>query len=156
MVNTEIRLVMFFVVKDGEALYNQQKQDLELTVAQIMGFLLPKFRLKLKKVEKTTRSFRYVLCLVAQSCMTLCNCRGCSPPGSSVHGDSPGKSTGVGCLLQGIFPTQRSNPGLLHCRQILYRLSHQEAPSWHSITDSNSLQMGIGGLELGERKWRGG
>ena len=52
---------MFFVVKDGEALYNQQKQDLELTVAQIMGFLLPKFRLKLKKVEKTTRSFRYDL-----------------------------------------------------------------------------------------------
>ena len=45
----------------------------------------------------------------------------CSPLGSSVHGDSPGKSTGVGCQsLQGIFPTQRSNPGLLHCRQILY------------------------------------
>ena len=36
--------------------------------------------------------------------------------------DSPGKNTGVGChfLLQGIFPTQGSNPGLLHCRQILY------------------------------------
>ena len=46
----------------------------------------------------------------------------CSPPGSSVHGDSPGKNTGVGChaLLQGIFPTQESNQGLLHCRQILY------------------------------------
>ena len=41
----------------------------------------------------------------------------CSPPGSSVHGDSPGKNTGVGChaLLQGIFPTQGSNPGLLYC-----------------------------------------
>ena len=38
----------------------------------------------------------------------------CSPPGSSVHGDSPGKNTGGGCpaLFQGIFPTQRSNPGL--------------------------------------------
>ena len=50
-----------------------------------------------------------------------------SPPGSSVHGDSPGKNTGVGChaLLQGIFPTQRLNPGLLHCRRILYHLSHQ-------------------------------
>ena len=38
----------------------------------------------------------------------------CSMPGSSVHGDSPGKNTGVGChfLLQGIFPTQGSNPGL--------------------------------------------
>ena len=54
----------------------------------------------------------------------------CSPPGSSVHGDSPGKNTGVGChaLLQGILPTQGSNPGLLLCRQILYCLSHQESP----------------------------
>ena len=45
-------------------------------------------------------------------------------------GDSLGKNTGVGChaLLQGIFPTQGSNPGLLHCRQILYGLRHQR--SW--------------------------
>ena len=44
--------------------------------------------------------------------------------------DSPSKNTGVGChfLLQGIFPTQGSNPGLLHCRQTLYRLSHQGSP----------------------------
>ena len=51
----------------------------------------------------------------------------CNPPGSSVHGDSPGKNTGVGChaLLQGIFPTQGSNPGLPHCRWILYCLSHK-------------------------------
>ena len=41
--------------------------------------------------------------------------------------NSPGKNTGVGChaLLQGIFPTQGSNPGHLHCRQILYHLSHE-------------------------------
>ena len=52
----------------------------------------------------------------------------CSPPGSSVQGDSPGKNTGVGChaVLLEIFPTQRSNPGLLHCRQILYHhISHK-------------------------------
>ena len=69
----------------------------------------------------------YVLCLVIQLCPTLCNPMDCSPPGSSVHGDSPGKNTGVGChaLLQGIFPTQGSKPGLLHCRQTLYCLSHQ-------------------------------
>ena len=44
--------------------------------------------------------------------------------------NSPGQNTGVGscCLLQGIFPNQRSNPGLLHCRQILYQLSHQGSP----------------------------
>ena len=44
--------------------------------------------------------------------------------------DFPGKSTGVDChfLLQGIFPTQGSNPGLPHCRQTLYPLSHQGSP----------------------------
>ena len=41
MVNTEIRLIIFFAARDGEALYSQQKQDRELTVAQIMNFLLP-------------------------------------------------------------------------------------------------------------------
>ena len=60
MVNTEIRLIIFFAVEDGEPLYSQQKQDLEVTVAQIMNSLY-KFRLKLKKVEKTTRPFRYDL-----------------------------------------------------------------------------------------------
>ena len=51
------------------------------------------------------------MCLIAQSCPTLCDPMDCDLPGSSVHGDSPGKNTGVGChaLLQGIFPTQGSN-----------------------------------------------
>ena len=60
MVNTEIRLVIFFAVKDGEALYSQQKQDQELTVAP-HDLLIAKFRLKSKKVGKTTRPFRYDL-----------------------------------------------------------------------------------------------
>ena len=49
------------------------------------------------------------------SCPTLCNPVDCSLPGSSVHGNSPDKNTGVGChaLLQGIFPTQGSNPHLV-------------------------------------------
>ena len=53
----------------------------------------------------------------------------CSPPDSSVQGDSP-SNTGVGChpLLQGIFPTQGSNPGLSNFRKILYGLSHQGSP----------------------------
>ena len=61
-----------------------------------------------------------VLCLVTQPCPTLCDPMDCSPPGSSVHEDSPGKNTGVSChaLLQGIFPTQGLNPGLPHYRQI--------------------------------------
>ena len=71
-----------------------------------------------------------VLCLVAQSCPTLCNPIDCSLLDSSIHGDSPGKNTGVDShfLLQGIFPTQGSTPGLLHCRQILCNLSHQGSP----------------------------
>ena len=72
------------------------------------------------------------LCLVSQSCLTLCDPMDCGPPGSSVHGDSPGKNTGMGChfLLQGIFPTRGLNPGLPCCRQILYSLSHQGSPLW--------------------------
>ena len=116
-----------------------------------------------------------LLCLVTQSCPTLCNPMDCTPPGSSVHGDSPGKimentpfsmvesvamesaavpssrgffeprspalqvdslssespgkpkNTGMGSLslLQGIFLTQESNWGLLHCRWIFYQLSYQ-------------------------------
>ena len=67
------------------------------------------------------------MCLVAQLYL-LRNSMDCSSPGPSVHGDSPGKNTGVGChaLLQGIFPNQGSNPGLLHCRWNLYHLSHQK------------------------------
>ena len=59
MVKTEIILMIFFAAKDREALYSQQKQDWELTVAQIMN-LIAKFRLKLKKVGKTTRPFSSV------------------------------------------------------------------------------------------------
>ena len=59
--------------------------------------------------------------LVAQSYLTLCNPMDCSLPGSSVHGILQARIL-VGCLalLQGIFPIQGSNPGLLNCRQILY------------------------------------
>ena len=58
-VNTKIRLIIFFAAKDGEALYSQQKQDLDLTVAQNMNTLLPNS--DLKKVGKTTRPFRHDL-----------------------------------------------------------------------------------------------
>ena len=68
----------------------------------------------------------------AQSCLTLCNLHGPQPARLLCPWNSLGKNTGVGCqaLLQGIFPTQGSNPcllRLLHCRQILYhRASEQE------------------------------
>ena len=60
MVNNKIRLIIFFATKDREALYSQQKQDRELTGSDY-ELLIAKFRLKLKKVGKTTRPFRYDL-----------------------------------------------------------------------------------------------
>ena len=80
-----------------------------------------------------TQNKTCVLCLVTQSTSTLCNHMDCSPPGFSVHGDSPGKNPGVGydALLQGIFPVQGLSPGLLHCRQILYHLRHQGSEIKH-------------------------
>ena len=67
------------------------------------------------------------LCLVAQSCQIFSTPWTITCQAPLVHGDSPGKNSGVGChaLLQGIFPTQGSNPGLPHYRWILYHLSYQ-------------------------------
>ena len=68
---------------------------------------------------------RVCVCSGAQSCQTLCDTMNCSPPGSFVHGNSPGKNNAVGShvFLQGIFPTQGSNPSLPYCRWIFYHLS---------------------------------
>ena len=79
---------------------------------------------------KIGNSFQLRLCVVNQSCLTLCSLRLLYVTvslGSSVHADSPGKNTGVVCraLLQVIFPTQGLNPGLPHYRHILYQLNHQ-------------------------------
>ena len=67
--------------------------------------------------------------LVAQSCATLCDPMNYSLGGSSVHGDSSGKNTGMGCyaLLQ-IFQTKELSQGLLHCRWGLYQLNYQGSP----------------------------
>ena len=75
--------------------------------------------------------FCAMLCWVAHSCPTLCDPMDRGAWWPTVHGDSPGKSTGVGfhALLQGIFLTQGSNPGLLLCRWVLDHLSHQGSPS---------------------------
>ena len=61
MVNTEIRLIISFAAQDGEALYNQQKTRLGADCGSDHEFLIAKFRLKLKKVGKNTRQFRYDL-----------------------------------------------------------------------------------------------
>ena len=71
-----------------------------------------------------------MLCCAVLSCSIVSDAMNCILPGSSVHGDAPGKNTGVGChsRLWGIFPVLGSNPGLPHCKQILYHLSYQGSP----------------------------
>ena len=61
MVDTKIRLIIFFVAKDEEALYSQQKQDWEVNCGSDHELLIAKFRVMLKKLGKTSRSFRYDL-----------------------------------------------------------------------------------------------
>ena len=82
---------------------------------------------------------------VHQSCLTLCDPHGLYNPWNS-----PGQNTGVGSLslLQGIFPTEGLNPGLLHCRRILYQLTHKGSPrvlEWVCCRKGDPFQ----GLELG-------
>ena len=92
-------------------------------------------------VERTVDSecgpgLQFQFCaLCPQSRSTLCDSADCSPPGSSVYGGFPGKNTEVDSLSlhQGIFLTQESNQGLLHCRQILYQLSHQGSQLCYSL-----------------------
>ena len=78
----------------------------------------------------TPSKLAYCAMLSPSVMSNFCDPVDCGSPGSSVHGGSPGKNTGASChaLPQGIFPTQGSNPGLPHCRRILYCLSHQGSP----------------------------
>ena len=72
-----------------------------------------------------------MLRLVTQFCPTPCDSKDFIPPGFYVHGNYPGKNTGVGChaLLHGIFPTQGSNPGPLRAGRFFFcHLSHQRSP----------------------------
>ena len=84
MVNTKIRLIMFFAAKDGEALYSQQKQDWELTVARIVNSLLPNTDRNWRKWRKPL-DHSVQFSSMAQSCLTLCNPMNCSKPGLPVY-----------------------------------------------------------------------
>ena len=81
--------------------------------------------------QEKLRFLDYSVVLVTQLCPTLVVWRGLEPAKLLFPWNSPGQNTGVRChfLLQGIFPRERLNPGLLHGRQILYQLSHQGIPS---------------------------
>ena len=90
------------------------------------------------------------VCLIAQSCLTLCSPMDCSPPGSSVHGDCPDKNTGVGChtLLQGIFPTQGSNPGPPHIRKLIIRMPWPCSNKDSTLVNSSPILQVVSGSGL--------
>ena len=69
MVNIKIRLIIFFAAKDGEALYSQQKNRLGADCGSDHELLIAIFKLKLKKVGKTTRPFRYDLNQIPYDCI---------------------------------------------------------------------------------------
>ena len=107
--------------------FYEDPQDLvELTPQNDVLFIIGDWNAKVGSQETPRKSE------VTQSCPTLCDPMGCSPPGSLVHGIFPGMNTGMGChfLLQGIFPTQGSGPGLPVCRRFLYQLSQQGSSSY--------------------------
>ena len=84
---------------------------------------------------------------VSRSVVSLCNPMDCSP------WNSPGQNTGVGSLslLQGLFPTQEMNPGILHCRQIHYQLSQGETNQFSFCC----LPTKVWAARLGEQAYAG-
>ena len=98
--------------------------------------------------------------LVTQACLTLCDPVDCTLPGSSVQGDSPGKNTRVGChvLMQGIFPTQRSNPRLLSFLHWQAGPSPLELPGMrYQLGDpTDQILMVMGPWHLGRTRTRDG
>ena len=83
--------------------------------------------------------YSYLNVKVTQSC----------PHGLYSPWNSPGQNTGVGChsLFQGIFPTQRSNPGFLHCRWILYQLSYQGGKPLELPTAAEMIEIHAAGCQ---------
>ena len=106
---------------------------------------LPHHRQILHSLSHQESPIKTLKAKVTQSCLTLCN---------PMDGpwNSPGQNTGVDTLslFQGIFPTQGSNPGLPHCRQILYQLSHREAQQyWGGLPIPSPADLPNPGIELG-------
>ena len=98
----------------------------------------------LSQASRNDLSFKACAYVHVKSLSTLSDLMDCSLPGSLVHGDSLGRNTGVSChaLLQGIFPTQGLNPSRLHCRQVLYHVSHQGCQcTLTAWTQGRSLQL---------------
>ena len=95
------------------------------------GFQIHEYGLSFHFLDLTNFSKHYLVCSVSNSSWKLLSFVWlCNPMDYTVHAILQARILEWGSLslLQGIFPTQRSNPGLLHCRQILYQLSHKRSP----------------------------
>ena len=127
-------------IKDNSNFKAHISMLLILASTQIFKILSNTHQIKIQAVTEN-------MCLVTQPYPILWDPMDCSPPGSTVHGDSPGKNTGVDChtLLQGIFPTQRSNPGLLRFGRI-----PSEAPGKPKVRLLYQLLWWHGGQRLGK------
>ena len=103
---------------------------IECLLRDFLGKTIPSVLKRMISFLHYLHAHESICCSVSKSCPTLCNPVNCSPPGFSVHGDFPGKNTGVGChfLLQGIFPTQGLNPHLPHQQVDSSPLSHLGSP----------------------------
>ena len=88
--------------------------------------------------------------LLAKLCLTLCEPMDCNLSCSSIHGILHGKNSGVGChfLLQRIFLSQGSNPGLLHCRQVLCQLSYQGCKYNDPLNVEDRGKIGVRDLKM--------
>ena len=124
--------IIYILQPKMEKFYTVSKKKLEADCGTDHEILIAKFRLKMKKIGKTTRPLRYDLDQIpydytveGESCSVVSDCL--RPRGLCSPWNSLGQNPGVGScsLLQGIFPTQGMNPGLPHCRWILCQLSHQ-------------------------------
>jgi len=109
-----------------EWFYEDLRDLLELTPKKDVLFIIGDWNAKVGSQETPGSEVKWSRSVVSDSLWP------CGQQPTRLHRpwDFPGKNTGVGChfLLQGIFPTQGSNPGLLHWRQTLYHLSYQGSP----------------------------
>ena len=120
-------LVVFLVLSHHILHSHPQTQKLMFKTCYVLLIILPNASIFVQKICIVLQKCVYP-CLVIQPCPALCDLMDYSPPGSSVCGILHARILEwVHSLLQGIFLTQGQNPNpcLLHCRQILYHLSHQ-------------------------------
>ena len=134
--NIKTRLIMFFADKDGEAQYSQQKQDLELIVAHIMSSLLQKFRLKLKKIRKTTRSFHFTSVKFSRSVVS-----NSLWPHESQHARSPCLSPTSG-VYPNSCPLSRWCHPAISSSVIPFSSCPQSLPAWGSFPMSQLFAWG--------------